>query len=47
MILFLFQLCFTFFCCLFVAQINKTIDNKGLLLSVSENKSSTQPPLEE
>jgi len=36
MILFLFQFYFTFSCCLFVAQINKTIDNKGL----SESKTS-------
>lgn len=35
MILFLFQLCFTISCFLHVAQINKTIDNKGLSLSVS------------
>ena len=44
MILFLIQLCFTFFCCLFVAQINKTIDNKGLLLSVSESNHITLSP---
>jgi len=37
MILFLFQLCFTLFCCLFVAQLNINLVNKGLLLSVSES----------
>ncbi len=37
MILFLYQLCFTLFCCLFVAQPIKTPINKGLLLSVSES----------